>query len=76
MMNIFFADKIQQIIRFISVKIVVEVIYMKYTITLPQEVAEIYNLSAKELKTTTKDVIQNALINYIGVCLKEKKTLN
>ena len=49
---------------------------MKYTITLPQEVAEIYNLSAKELKTTTKDVIQNALINYIGVCLKEKKTLN
>ena len=49
---------------------------MKYTISLPQEIAEIYNLSAKELKTTTEDVIQNALINYIGVCLKEKKALN
>lgn len=49
---------------------------MEYKISLPQEIAEIYNLSAKELKTTTEDVIQNALINYIGVCLKEKKTLN
>lgn len=41
---------------------------MKYTISLPQEVAEIYNLSAKEVKTTPEDVMQNALINYILVC--------
>ena len=49
---------------------------MKYTISLPQEVAEIYNLSANYLGTSVETVLQDALTNYINICLEEKKTLN
>lgn len=49
---------------------------MKYTISLPQEVAEIYNLSAKQLNVSVETVLEEALVYYIGTCLKEKKTLN
>lgn len=49
---------------------------MKYTISLPQEVAEIYNLSANHLGSSVEFVLQEALANYINFCLKEKKALN
>ncbi len=49
---------------------------MKYNIILSKEIAEIYNLSANYLETTVENVLQDALTNYISICLKEKKALN
>lgn len=49
---------------------------MKYNITLSKEIAEIYNLSANYLDVSIESVLQEALTNYISICLKEKKTLN
>ena len=49
---------------------------MKYTLNLSQEIAEIYDLSAKQLNVSIETALQEALVYYIGTCLKEKKTLN
>ena len=49
---------------------------MEYTLNLSQEIAEIYNLSAKQLNVSVETVLEEALAYYIGTCLKEKKTLN
>ena len=49
---------------------------MEYTLNLSQEIAEIYNLSAKQLNVSVETVLQEALVYYIGTCLKEKKALN
>ena len=46
---------------------------MKYNIILSKEIAEIYNLSANYLETTVENVLQDALTNYIDICLKEKR---
>lgn len=49
---------------------------MNYNVILSKEIAEIYNLSANYLGTSVETVLQDALTNYINICLKEKKTLN
>jgi hypothetical protein len=49
---------------------------MNYNVILSKEIAEIYNLSANYLGTSVETVLQDALTNYISVCLKEKKALN
>ena len=49
---------------------------MEYKINLSKDVAEIYELSAKQLNVDVETVLQEALVYYIGTCLKEKKTLN
>lgn len=49
---------------------------MNYNVILSKEIAEIYNLSANYLEVSVESVLQDALTNYISICLKEKKALN
>lgn len=42
---------------------------MEYIIKLPVEIAEVYRLSAIYLNKTIEEILQEALINYIGTCL-------
>ena len=68
--------KVRHTFQYFYDNFVIEVIKMEYTLNLSQEIAEIYNLSAKQLNVSIETVLEEALVYYIGTCLKEKKPLN
>lgn len=42
---------------------------MEYKVELPEEIAGIYQTTADYLHDNIENILQKALINYIGTCL-------